>query len=308
MSLRVSGLVKRYPRRLLGAEPPAAVDGVDLEVRDGEVVALVGESGSGKTTLVRCALGLLPFQSGKVEILGQDLAALRGAALRRARRDFQMLLQDPTAMLNPGLTVRQHLEETARLHRPEAPMQPLVQAIAARVGLAHRLDALPREMSGGERRRAGLARVLLVEPKLLVADEPTSGLDAALKADLIDLLLTGKGPGRSWLIVSHDLPLVAYGCDRVYVMLAGRVVERAPVATLGKTRHHPYTEALLRAAGMLGGQPAPGQEPIADRASGGCPWRGACPRATERCITSAPELLERAPEHAVACHNLEDTP
>lgn len=308
MSLRVQGLVKRYPARLLGEQGPPAVDGVDLEVRDGEVVALVGESGSGKTTLVRCALGLLPFQSGKVEILGRDLATLRGETLRRARRDFQMLLQDPTSMLNPGLTVRQHLAETAALHREGEPAEALIAEVAQRVGLGHRLDALPRQLSGGERRRAGLARVLLVRPKLLIADEPTSGLDAALKADLIDLLLSDRGPGRSWLIVSHDLPLVAYACDRVYVMLAGRVVERVAAAQLGRVAHHPYTTALLTAAGVLGGQPKPGQEPMAERQRGGCPWRGACPRATERCINSAPALTEHAPEHALACHHPEALP
>ncbi len=249
---QVDGLVKRYPRPGLWrrqAEEPA-VAGVDLTVQPGEVVGIIGESGSGKTTLIRAALGLLPYQDGRVRLLGQDLATLSSAELRTLRREVQLLFQHPRSMLNPGLTVREHLLESAHLHRPAEPAEAVVAGIADQVGLTHRLDARPRLLSGGEQRRVGLARVLVAQPRLLVADEPTSGLDAALKADLIDLILDARGPDRAIVLVSHDLPLVAYACDRVLVMLEGQVVERCATAELATGDHHAYTETLLRAAGM----------------------------------------------------------
>lgn len=226
--------------------------GVDLCVEYGEVVGLIGESGCGKTTLVRTALGLLPYRAGRVEVLGQDLATLGRRQLRDLRSHAQLLFQDPAAMLNPGLTVDQHLMESARLHRPDQAPEHVVAKVVRQVGLEHRQGAMPRQLSGGERRRVGLARVLVADPKLLVADEPTAGLDAALKADLVELLLSGRGPERAFLLVSHDLPLMAYFCDRLVVMHGGHVVDRIAVPELGRRRHHPYTTLLLQNAGMLG--------------------------------------------------------
>lgn len=254
-SLQIQGLLLRYSRSSLFrkslAEKPA-VDRVDLSVAPGEVLGIIGESGSGKTSLVRAALGLIPFQEGRVEVLGQELSALSPKALREARRHFQILFQDPAAMLNPGMTVREHLLESATLHRSGDPHS-IVEDMAHRVGLSHRLDALPKQLSGGEKRRVGLARVLIPEPTLLVADEPTAGLDAALKADLIDAIVAHRDSERTVVLISHDLPMVAYACDRIVVMLEGEIVERFPSAELGKRDHHPYTQQLLRAAGLLVG-------------------------------------------------------
>jgi len=308
MALRVRGLVKRYRRPgLLGARRrgPPAVAGVDLDVGLGEVVGIIGESGSGKTTLIRAALGLLPFEAGEVTLLGEPLRGLSRAQLRAHRRRFQLLFQDPTSMLNPGLTVRAHLRESARLHRPDRDPEPLVEETAALVGIDHRLDAFPRHLSGGERRRVGLARLLVADPVLLVADEPTAGLDAALKAELIDLVLARRGAERAFLLVSHDLPLMAYACDRLVVMYAGRVIERFPVSSLGTPRHHPYTAGLLSAAG-LGAEVAPppevseGAPPASSGA--GCAHLGPCPIAADRCRVEAPALIDLAEGHAVACH------
>lgn len=306
--LDVQGLVKRYPgpgvwRRTAGMP---AVAGVDLVIAPGEVVGVIGESGSGKTTLVRAALGLLPYQDGRVSLLGHDLAELSGPGLRALRRDVQLLFQHPRSMLNPGLSVRQHLVESARLHRPDEPVDQVVAEAAAQVDLTHRLDARPRALSGGEQRRVGLARVLVAQPRLLVADEPTSGLDAALKADLIDLLLAARGPDRAIVLVSHDLPLVAYACDRIVVMLAGRVVERFPTAALAQADHHPYTESLLRAAGMrptdASARPAGPQ----GRPEQGCAFAGACPVARPDCETQRPALRPGPAGRAVACHVIGD--
>jgi peptide/nickel transport system ATP-binding protein len=249
-ALRIQGMVKRYPARGFRGAPQVAVAGVDLELRRGEVLGLIGESGSGKTTLVRAALGLLPFDEGRVELLGRDLSCLSGSELRALRRDVQLVFQNPDSMLNPGLTVREHLDESARLHRPDSEPEDLVARTIRQVGLEQRLDALPRHLSGGEKRRVGVARVLIADPALVVADEPTAGLDAALKGSLIDLLLAARGQDRATLLVSHDLPLMAYACDRLLVMRGGEIVDRLRVDELGAVPHHPYTESLLMNAGM----------------------------------------------------------
>ena len=252
-ALSINGLVMRYPRAGLlarGLSSKAAVDNVHLQVATGEVLGIIGESGSGKTTLVRAALGLLPYQQGNVEVLGENIKALSRSELRRARSRFQLLFQDPAAMLNPGMTVREHLLESAVVHGI-ADAQATVNAMGAHVGLSHRMDALPRNLSGGEKRRVGLARVLIPRPELLVADEPTAGLDAALKADLIDAIVSHRDEDKAVVLISHDLPMVAYACDRIVVMLHGKIVDRFSASQMGKVNHHPYTRQLLGASGLL---------------------------------------------------------
>lgn len=253
--LEVRGLRKEYRGAGFGRRAAhVAVDGVDLDVAPGEVVGLIGESGCGKTSLVRTALGLYRRDGGTVRLLGVDPQALGPGERRRRLARAQLVFQDPGATLNPGLTLRETLRESQRVHAPGRPG--VVDEAAARVDLAHRLDARPHQLSGGEKRRATLAQLWIADPLLTVADEPTAALDAARKAEFLDLLLARRGPDRGYLVISHDLPMVLYACDRVVVMAAGRVVDRFNRATLRTTPRHPVTRALLAAAHLpLGADP-----------------------------------------------------
>jgi len=244
----VRGLRKLYRPSGFGGAATLAVAGVDLEVLPDEVVGLIGESGCGKTSLVRAALGLVPRDGGDVRVLGQDPARLGASDRAALRRRAQLLLQDPSASLNPGLRVRETLADSARLHRPG--VADAADEALARFGLTHRAEAHPHALSGGEKRRVTLAMLWLADPVLTVADEPTSGLDAAKKADLLDMLLARRRPGAGFLLISHDLPLVLYACTRVVVMGAGRIVDAFTPATVHEGPRHPLTRQLLWAAGM----------------------------------------------------------
>jgi ABC-type glutathione transport system ATPase component len=228
---KVERLTKRYGT-------VTAVDGVDWAVDDGERVGLVGASGSGKTTLCRCGLGWEPVDGGSAFVAGQSVAT------QPAPPDVaQWLFQRPRSMLHPARRIRGLLRESAALFHHRDP-DAAVSAALADVGLSHRADALPAELSGGEQRRAGIARVLLARPRLLVADEPTSGLDAALARQIADLLFA---PDRATVLVTHDLPLALATCDRVVVFDAGRVVESI---ARGRSAESDVGKRLMDAAGV----------------------------------------------------------
>ena len=298
--LWISRLSKRYPRPGLWgalAHDAPAVDTASLRLDAGDVVGLIGESGSGKTTLVRAALGLVPFDEGHVELLGHRLTPGRNSIPIRLRRRAQLLVQNPDASLNPGLRVIDLLRESARLHQPDRAPSEVVEEVAASVSILNRLHAWPYELSGGEKRRVGIARLLISQPDLTVADEPTAGLDASLKSEIVDLLLEERRPQQGFLIISHDLPLVAYACQRIVVMYAGRVVEEVPVPMLGRVSHHPYTRSLLGAVGMA--EPV---APVAGRPAGrgarACSFFGICPLQEDRCGMERPILRTPSDTHA----------
>lgn len=240
----------------VGAERRVALSGASLRVQAGERVGLIGASGSGKSSLARIGLGLLRPDQGEVELFGESTRGWSPRRWRKERSRSQLLLQDPSAMLTPNVPLWRLLRESIRLHRPDEDARPLLAQTLAAVQLAHRADAHLGQLSGGERRRAGLARVLLSRPRLLVADEPTTGLDAALKAELVALMLDRAGPGCAIVLISHDLPLLAWATERLVVMHQGRIVDELPAAALpGTGESHPHTRALLRAAGMHGAPP-----------------------------------------------------
>ena len=256
--LEARGLVKSFhrsgwllrPGRAGGAV--RALDGVDLTVRRGECVALVGESGSGKTTLGRCLVRLLEPDAGSIRFRGDDLLALPRRQLRRRRRSFQMVFQDPQESLNPRLRIADALAEPMAAHglAPRGGRGRRVAELLERVGLAAATaERYPHELSGGQRQRVGIARALATEPELLVADEPVSALDLSVRAQVLALLgRLRQELGLAVLLIAHDLAVVERTAERVVVLHAGRVVEEAPTAELFARPRHPYTAQLLAAA------------------------------------------------------------
>jgi peptide/nickel transport system ATP-binding protein len=232
------------------AGPRVALDDVSLRVDEGVRVGVIGASGSGKSTLLRCCAGLERPDSGQLSLFGARTAGWTAASWSRVRRRVQWLPQEPAALLNPGLSLSVLLAETATIHRPGERPRDVVAAMLAAVGLEGRGAARPHELSGGERRRAAVARVLATRPSLVLADEPTAALDPVRARDVMALLCARLPADAALVLVSHDLPLVASTCEEVVVLDAGRVVERRDVDALRAGPAHPVTAALRLAAGM----------------------------------------------------------
>jgi oligopeptide transport system ATP-binding protein len=229
-----------------------AVDAVSLSLSAGETLGVVGESGSGKTTLARAILRLVPVASGAIACCGRDWLALRGEALRRARRDVQIVFQDPAASLDPRMTIGEILAEPLRTHHPAeaaGARRARIAAMLATVALDASMSArYPREFSGGECQRIAIARAMLVEPKILICDEATGSLDVSIRGQIVNLLMDLQAErGTAILFVSHDLGVVRHVCHRVLVMRAGRVVEEADCQSLFAAPRDPYTRSLLAA-------------------------------------------------------------
>jgi oligopeptide transport system ATP-binding protein len=256
--LDVRDLVKEFPARgvFFRRPPPArAVDGVSFSVAPGETFGLVGESGSGKTTTGRCVLRLIEPTSGEVRLGDTDIRGLSAADLRRARRQFQIVFQDPYSSLNPRMRVGEIVEEPLVIHQVGSPADRLekVRSLFDLVGLDRAaVTKYPHEFSGGQRQRIGLARALALEPSLIVADEPVSALDVSVQAQVVNLLLDlQQRLGLTYLFIAHDLRLVRQICHRVAVMYRGRIVELAPADRLFTSPAHAYTQALLSAVPRL---------------------------------------------------------
>jgi oligopeptide transport system ATP-binding protein len=296
-----------------------AVDGVSLELRRGETLALVGESGCGKSTLGRLALRLVEPTSGRIQLNGAELTELAPAALRTARRQMQIIFQDPYASLNPRMTVFDILAEPILLHglaSGEA-LQTRVHELLRLVGLQpFHAERFPHEFSGGQRQRIGVARALSTNPDLVVCDEPVSALDVSIQAQVVNLLHDLQARlGLTYLFIAHDLAVVKHIADRVAVMYLGRIVELADKRTLYAMPHHPYTQALLAAAprpdpaldrsgrAILQGDPPSPLDPPP-----GCTFHPRCIFSTERCRTEVPVLRAMADGSQVACHLAESLP
>lgn len=255
--LRASGLKRAYsrPRTSLWhkPEPLQALRGVSFELPAGQSLGVVGESGSGKSTLARLIMALDQPTAGTVELLGRNLHQLPEKALRAARRDFQMVFQDPYGSLDPRMTVERIISEpltTLSVRPGRAAQRQLVLAVLDQVGLrAQDADKYPHEFSGGQRQRIAIARALITRPKLIVADEPVSALDVSVQAQVLNLMQDlQRELGLSYLFISHDLAVVQHVCDQVIVLYQGKIVERGTPQKLFSAPEHPYTQALVKAA------------------------------------------------------------
>jgi oligopeptide/dipeptide ABC transporter ATP-binding protein len=311
--LEVRDLRKHFPlpRGMLGRvqEQVKAVDGVCLDVDEGETLGLVGESGCGKTTLGRCLVWLIEPTAGTITFEGRVLAALAPAAMREMRRKLQIIFQDPYAALDPRMRIGDIVGEGLRIHglAPGRQRKERVVELLARVGLrAEYYERYPHEFSGGQRQRIGIARALAVEPKFIVADEPVSALDVSIQVQILNMMLDlQRDLGLTYLFISHDLRVVEHVSDRVAVMYLGKIVEIAPAGRLAREARHPYTRALLSAVPdpgrrgertlLQGDVPSPIEPPS------GCGFHPRCPFARERCRAEEPPLAFEG-THGLACH------
>jgi oligopeptide transport system ATP-binding protein len=313
--LEVSGLVKHYAAGGRGTVL-RAVDGVSLTIGQGEVLGLVGESGSGKSTVGKCVLRLTEPTSGTIRLAGRDITHLSRRRLRSLRRDVHIVFQDPYSSLNPRFTVGRIIAEPLLRHgvARRATVAERVAAMLGKVGLGPEMrERFPHELSGGQRQRVGLARSLILEPKLVVADEPVSALDVSVQASVLNLIADlQRDMGFSCLFITHDLSVVEFLADRIAVMYLGQIVETGPRDRLFAAPEHPYTQALLSAAPvpdpaeqrrrsrvvLRGDPPSPVHPPP------GCRFHTRCPVAVDRCRTEPPELTHRrmSDHHLTACH------
>ena len=292
-----------------------AVNGVSLDILEGETMGLVGESGCGKSTLGRMLLHLITPTEGEILYRGEDIVAMKGEKLRQMRRKMQIVFQDPYASLNPRMTVFENIvsgleafQIGTRRQREEK-----VLKIMEEVGIArHLMHRYPHEFSGGQRQRMGIARALVLGPEFVVCDEPVSALDVSVRSQVLNLMAElQKNYHLTYLFISHDLSVIRHICTRVAVMYLGQIVEIAPTDTLFENPAHPYTKALLSAipipdvgAGrkrqvLQGDVPSPINPPA------GCKFHTRCPYATDLCRTKDPALCQVEPGHAAACHLLQ---
>lgn len=291
----------------------AALEDVSFDLHAGETVGLVGESGSGKSTLARAILRLVPAVRGTVMWRGTNLLACDARALRRQRRDLQIVFQDPLASLDPRMTVGEILAEPLKIFEStlSAPArQARIGEMLERVGLAAGTsDRYPHEFSGGQCQRIGIARAMMLHPKLLICDEPVSSLDVSIQGQIVNLLLDlQRDFDTAMLFISHNLAVVRHLSNRVLVMYLGRLVEVAARDVLFAAPRHPYTRALLAAvpdptrppagAALIAGEEIPSGGSLAS----GCVFRPRCAYAQAHCALAAPQLEKAGPDHEVACH------
>lgn len=288
-----------------------AVDDVTLTIRKGEILGLVGESGCGKSTLGKTLMGMEQASGGQVLFDGKDMLLLSQPELRSMRHKMQYVYQDAGASLDPRWTIRKSLEEPLVIHTrmTRAERNERVLEAARSVGLQEtHLDRYPHELSGGQQRRVGLARILTLHPTLVILDEPTAGLDVSVQATILKLVLGLRSDYElTYLFISHDLSVVQAVCDRVAVMYLGRIVEMGRAEKLFAAPRHPYTRALLAAVPKVGSRTIvtrpllAGDPPSPSNLPSGCRFRTRCERAQSKCTQVEPELEFTARGSGLAC-------
>ena len=312
--LSVDGLCKYYTwRSFRGSRPIKSLDGVTLRVAKGEIMGIVGESGCGKSTLAKVITRLTSATAGQITLNGQDWLAPKGEALRRQRPSVQLVFQDPYGALDPRMTIGTAMAAPMAAHGIGSPAdrRDRVLAMLAEVGLdASFHDRLPAQCSGGQLQRVVIGRALLLEPQLLVCDEPTSALDASMRTQILNLLMDLRARrGLTMLMISHDLRVVRYMCDRIAVMYAGQVVELAGRDHLFDHPAHPYTRALIASSLLERGgidltrHLREGEVPSPLNMPAGCRFASRCPYAQADCAALEPALKQAEQGHFVRCRH-----
>lgn len=307
---RVAGAI----RALIDGDRDPYIDAVlrvSLSLEEGTTFGLVGESGSGKTTLGRAIIGLVPVQEGTIRFNGAELIGLSDSAYKPYRRDIAMMFQDPVASLSPRLTVRSLVTEPFKIHGlGKRDLDAEASRLLGMVGLTTDFfGRYPHELSGGQARRVGVARALALSPKLIIADEPTAGLDVSVQGEILNLMVQLQNDlGLSYIIITHNLPVVRHVCDEMAIMYLGRFVERGRTEDIFAHPRHPYTEALLSAVP----RPDPdkrrevvelqGEIPSLRSRPSGCEFHTRCIYVQDRCRGEFPAMSSAAPGHEFFCH------
>jgi oligopeptide/dipeptide ABC transporter ATP-binding protein len=289
-----------------------AVDDISFSLARGQTLGLVGESGCGKSTTGRTILRLIEADAGDIIFDGKSLLELSQEELRPMRRDMQLIFQDPFASLNPRLTISELIEEGLIVHSigSKAERQDLIEEVLKRVGIRpDMMDRYPHEFSGGQRQRIGIARAMVLNPKLIVADEPVSALDVSIQAQVMNLMVEIQEEYElSYLVIAHDLSVVEYLSDYVAVMYVGKIVELASDKNIYTAPKHPYTQFLLAAIPAL--EPGTrskrtileGEVPSPISPPPGCRFQPRCPKRMEICERITPEFQKHEEDHWIACH------
>ena len=313
--LEIKNLVKHFPVKNYKDQVVHAVDDVSFHINEGETLGLVGESGCGKSTCARTIIRIYDPSSGQIIFDGQDIAGLSQKQLKPVRKNIQMIFQDPYTSLNGRMTVRDIIAEPLEAHQigsSKAERGDMVNEILKQVGLnAEHSTRYAHEFSGGQRQRIGIARALILRPKLVICDEPISALDVSIQAQIINLLTDFQQKEKlTYLFIAHDLSVVEYISDYVGVMYLGKLVELSESKELYKNPLHPYTKGLLasipsldvRAAKLTSQAEMSGDIPSPISLPPGCRFYSRCPYAKKICQEMDPVMKEAAPGHQVACH------